>query len=190
MKRIVLPLILCLSLILTGCVPCLSPLYTDDDIMFDSSLVGTWSEAGSRETWQLSSCTALREYSLTHTDEKGKKGEFNAKLVQVGDQRFLDIVPVKPGFTQNDFYQGHFFSTHTFAHIVKDGVSIKMSVLEPGWLKDAAAIDPSAISHQKIRGELVLTASPKEIQRFLLANLNNREAFSKPAEMVRKRDRS
>jgi hypothetical protein len=190
MRAIAGTIILSLVWLAAGCVPSLNPLYEEGDVIFDGSLIGTWSEAGSRETWQLSSCSDLREYSLTHTDEKGKKGEFSAKLVRVGDQTFLDIVPIKPGFTQNDFYQGHFFSTHTFAHIVKEGSSIKMSVLEPSGLKEVAATNPNAISHQKIRGEVVLTASPKEIQRFLLANLNNREAFSEPAEMVRKKDRS
>ena len=187
MKNIAILSAIWLHLICTSCVPSLNPLYTEQDLIFDSSLIGVWSDRDTQETWALASCDRELEYTLTHTDPSGKKGEFSAKLVRVEDKTFLDIVPAEPGFRQSDFYQGHFFSTHTFVHVTKNGSSVRLSVLEPHWLKEAVAIDPEAIRHQKIRGEIVLTSSPKETQKFLLANLANREAFSAPIELTRKR---
>lgn len=175
------------SAIGTSCVPSLNPLYTEQDLIFDSSLIGVWSDRDTQETWALASCDRELEYTLTHTDPSGKKGEFSARLVRVEDKTFLDIVPAEPGFRQSDFYQGHFFSTHTFVHVTKNGSSVRLSVLEPHWLKEAVNVNPEAIRHEKIRGEIVLTSSPKETQRFLLANLANREAFSAPIELRRKR---
>lgn len=187
MKNIAILSTICLLLACSSCVPSLNPLYMEQDLIFDSSLIGVWGDKDTNETWVLASCPRRFEYILTYTDPSGKKGEFGARLVRFGDKTFLDIVPVNPGFTQSDFYQGHFFSTHTFAHIVKDGSSVRLSVLEPHWLKEAVAMNPDVIRHQKIRGEIVLTSSPKETQKFLLANLNNREAFSEPIELTRKK---
>jgi hypothetical protein len=186
MRSVAILLTVCALLVCTSCVPSLNPIYTEQDLIFDSSLIGVWADKYTDETWALAICDRQLEYILTHIDPSGKKGEFSARLVQVDDKTFFDIVPVNPGFKQNDFYQGHFFSTHTFAHIVKDGSSVRLSVLEPHWLKEAVAVNPDAIRHQKIRGEIVLTSSPKETQKFLLANLNNREAFSEPVELTRK----
>ena len=187
MKNIGIISTLSLLLICTSCIPSLNPLYTEQDLIFDGSLIGVWTDKDTRETWALGMCDRKLEYTLTYTDPGGKKGEFIARLVQVENKTFLDIVPVDPGFKQNDFYQGHFFSTHTFVHVIKDGSSVRLSVLEPHWLKEVVAVNPDAIRHQKIRGEIVLTSSPKETQKFLLANLNNREAFSEPVELTRKR---
>lgn len=188
MKNFVKLLILSCLFICTSCVPSLNPLYTEQDLIFDSSLIGVWTEKGSGGSWALSSCENKLEYALTHTDEKGKKGEFIARLVRVRDKTFFDIVPVKPGFSQNDFYQGHYFSTHTFAHVVKTDAGVRLSVLETQWLKDFVVENPAAIRHQRIRDEIVLASTPKETQAFLLANLNTRDAFSEPIELARKRE--
>ncbi len=187
MKTIAIISTLSLLIMCTSCVPSLNPLYTDQDLIFDNSLIGVWVEKDGKETWTLSNCGNDLEYRLMHTDGNGKKGEFSARLVRVGDKTFLDIVPVKPGFTQSDFYQGHFFATHTFVHIVKNGSSVWLSPLEPQWLKEYVARNPDAISHIKIRDEIVLASTPKETQKLLLANLNTREAFSEPVELTRKR---
>ena len=187
MKNIAILSAICLLLICSSCVPSLNPLYTEKDLMFDGALIGVWAEKNGRETWDLSRSDIDLEYRLRHTDEYGKKGEFSARLVRVGDKTFLDIVPVNPGFTQSDFYQGHFFATHTFVHVAKNGSSVWLSAVEPEWLKDFVARNPDAIRHLKIRDVIVLASTPKETQKLLLANLNTREAFSEPVELSRKR---
>ena len=187
MKNIAKSLIIGLLLAFTGCVPSLNPLYTDQDLIFDKSLIGVWVEKDTHETWALSSCDDKLEYKLLHTDENGRKGEFSARLVRVEDKIFLDIVPIKPSFTQSDFYRGHFFATHTFVHVVQIEPTVQLAVLEPRWLKDKLAENPEAIRHETINGEIILTSQPKETQKFLLANLNTRQAFSQPLELTRKK---
>lgn len=185
MKKLLKSLSLCLLLLFTGCVPSLNPLYTEKDLIFDHSLIGIWTEDGTGESWAFSNCDEL-SYTLVHTDVGGKKGKFDARLVKVADKTFLDITPADPQFTQNDFYRGHFFSTHTFVYIVQKGPTVKVAILEPKWLKEVLAENPNAIRHERIQGEIVLASSPEETQKFLLANLNTREAFSQPIELKRK----
>ncbi len=186
MKNIPKLLILSLLLTLTGCVQSLNPLYTDQDLIYDNSLVGVWLDQESGETWAFSNGGKL-EYKLLHTEEDGRSGEFSARLVRVEEKTFLDIVPVKTGFPQSDFYQSHLLTTHTFMHVVRNGPTVEIRVLELRWVKDLLADNPEAIRHEKINGEIILTSQPKETQKFLLANLNAKEAFSEPLELTRKK---
>ena len=186
MKAAATSFILATVIFASSCIPSLNPLYTEQDLTFDASLIGVWTEAETGETWALSKRGKL-EYKLMHTDTDGIKGEFSARLVKLADNLFLDIVPVKPGFAQNDFYKTRYFPTHTFVHITSEGSTAKLSYMEPAWLVDYLAENPNAIRHEKIAGDVMITSSPKETQKFLLAHLNTRGAFSKPAELTLKR---
>jgi hypothetical protein len=178
--------LLAIMLFTTSCVPSLNALYTEHDVTHDSALVGVWTEKETGDTWALSRGDKL-EYALVHTDGDGLKGEYIARLVKVDDKLFLDIVPAKPGFTQNDLYKEHYLAAHTFVHVGIKGSVVQLSYLEPRWLKDFLAENPDAMRHASVGGQIVLTSSPKETQKFLLAHLNTRGAFSQPAELVRKR---
>ena len=37
----------------TSCVPSLNPVYTEQDLIFDSALLGVWTDKDSKETWEL-----------------------------------------------------------------------------------------------------------------------------------------
>src|SRR5688500_7739968 len=83
--------ILGLVLIAAGCVPSLNPLYTEADVIFEPWLIGTWAEPDSTSTWEFSKAGA-KKYKLVQTDSDGQKAAFEARLVKLKDQRFLDIV--------------------------------------------------------------------------------------------------
>lgn len=186
MKSSATSFVLISVLFVSACVQSLNPLYTEADLTTDPSLVGTWIDKENGESWTVSICEKLK-YSLVHVDRDGRKLEFDARLVKVGDKLFLDTVPAKSSRSQNDLYRDHFVATHTFVHIVIKDSAIQVSYLEPRWLKDFLAENPDAIRHSKVNGEIVLTSSPKETQKFLLEHMTTRDAFSTPSEMMRKR---
>jgi hypothetical protein len=167
-------------------VPSLNPLYTEADLTMDPALVGTWVDKESGETWTFSNSEKVK-YTLLHVDTEGLKNQYDARLVKIEDKLFLDIIPAKSGFTQNDPFKDRFIATHTFVRVSSNGSTVQISYMEPSWLKDHLAENPSAIKHEKIGGEIVLTSSPKETQKFLIAHLNTPGAFSQPAEFVLKR---
>ena len=76
--------------IITGCVPCLNPIYTDKDVIVDPVLVGTWGSGEPKEKWVFTK-TAARSYKLAQTDGDGVTAEFDVRLVRLGDYRFLDL---------------------------------------------------------------------------------------------------
>ena len=185
MKNTLKLLTLGFLLMFAGCVPSLNPLYTEQDLVFDSALLGVWTDKDSTETWELTKADE-KQYKLVYTDEDGKTGEFTAHLLKADGKTFLDLAPVEPLLPQNDFYKEHFLPTHTFAQITQTAPTVQISFLEPKWLKTFLAKNPSAIRHEKAGDETLLTASTKDLQRFLLAHLNTEGAFAKPISVKRK----
>jgi hypothetical protein len=169
---------------LTACVPSLNPLYTEQDLIYNKALLGVWTDGEKTETWEFTFADE-NEYKLVHTDEFGKKGDFEARLMQVEGKTFLDIAPVRR-FSQNDFFSGHLLSVHSFVHVSQDGRSFRISYLETKWLKAFLEKKPDAVRHAVIDGEIIFTDTSKNLQKFIAANLNTPGAFSSPVSFQRK----
>jgi hypothetical protein len=185
MKKIFKFAVLGFLLICAGCVPSLNPLYTEADLIFDAALLGVWTDLEATESWAFTSSDD-KEYKLVYTDESGKKGEFKARLLKIEGRSFLDLTPVKPALAENDFYKANFLPTHTFILITQPAPNAQIAYLEPEWLKSFLAKNPAAIRHERLAGEILLTASTKDLQKFLLAHLNTPGAFSKPIGIKRR----
>jgi hypothetical protein len=185
MKNFIKLVTLCFLLLAAGCVSSLNALYTEQDIIFDPDLIGVWTDRDSKETFELTK-SGEKQYRLVYTDEEGKSGEFVAHLLKIADKKFMDLTPVKPALSQNDFYREHFVVVHSFAQITETGSTVQISFLEPDWLKTMLVKNPTAIRHEKLGDEIFITASPKELQKFLLAHINTQGAFSKPLSVKRK----
>lgn len=185
MKNISKFVMLGFLLVLTSCVPSLNPLYTDADLFFEEALLGVWIDPDATESWAFTYLNE-KEYKLVFTDESGKKGEFKARLLKIEGKTFLDLAPVKPTIPQNDFYKANFLATHTFVQITQFAPNPQIAYLEPDWLKAFLDKNPAAIRHEKISGEILLTASTKDLQKFLLAHLDTPGAFSKPIAVKRR----
>jgi hypothetical protein len=179
---------------LTGCVPSLQPLYTDGDLSFDSALLGTWDGENSSDTWEFTKKDET-EYKLVVTESnssmsRGRKGEFVVHLVKVEGVVFLDLFPAEPNCPQNDFYLGHLIPVHTFIRIFQVEPTLKLACFSPGgwhegkgWLEIYLEKNPTAIRHEQAGDRILLTAPPKELQKFLLAHLP--EGFDEPEELKR-----
>jgi hypothetical protein len=172
-------------LFLTACVPSMNPFYTHADIYFDRNLLGSWADPSEKESWTFE-YESDKEYRLTHIDEYGKKGVFEARLFRLDGRSFIDITPDRSSMKGNDFYSGHLFSLHTFVRISLNGQSAEMSCLDPEWLKRALEKDPAALDHAIVDSDLILTDSTRALKAFLVSNLNTPGAFGKPTPLKRK----
>ena len=96
--------LLALLACLTGCVPVdsLNPLYTDKDVMFDESLLGSWVGPDKGEDGVLEFIArdedGKKSYLLVMTDKDKdsnayKKTVYHAQLVKLNEHLFLDVVP-------------------------------------------------------------------------------------------------
>ena len=172
-------------LVQTGCTSSINPFYTDEDLIFDRALVGTWTDPDGEETWEFFYC-GDKEYKLIHTDEKGKKGEFEARLVKIGSGTFLDLTPIESAKPGNDFFRGHFLTIHSVIRVFRVGDTYQIAYLEPEWLKKTLAGEPGAVRHAAVGNDIVLTDTTKNLQKFLAANTTTPGAFSEPVTVKRK----
>lgn len=188
MKKLIIPTLAAVAIILAGCVQSLHPLYTDKDIVFEPGLVGTWSENDSVETWTFEKAEDNR-YKLTYT-EKGKPGEFLATLVKLDGKLFIDLYPRDKAFEdlkQNDLFKLHVLPVHTVLKIRLKGDELEMAVQNPEWLQKLVEADPKAIKHEKLDDRIVVTADTAEWQKFVIKHADTSDAYGdKPAVLKRK----
>ena len=179
MRFLFVTLVCGIALLLTGCVPSLYPSYTDADLVFEPQLIGIWGPDENDETWRFEKDTD-KGYKLLLAS-LGKTGEFYVHLLKLGTYYFLDLYPVEPDMEdKNDFYKNHLVGIHSFMRISIEPAALKLSMLDYYWLNDLLKVDPALLKHEFIDDTILLTASTKELQAFVLKHAENERAFPEP----------
>jgi hypothetical protein len=196
MKRNIFAAAALALLSLTGCiVTSVNPLYTQKDLVFDPALIGAWSEGEGKGTWVFEKA-GEKKYKLLHTDEKGRTGEFEAHLLKLGKYQFLDLHLRDPG--EKEEWQINELAAvaiimrpgHLFLKVSQVEPVLQVSPLSEDWLNKLLEKDSKAIQHEKIQfgsdARNVLTASTKELQKFVLKYAESTDAFGDtPGELKR-----
>lgn len=185
MKRILV--IISAVCFIVGCIPSLHPLYTEKDLIFEKSLVGTWADENPENTWTFSQ-SGEKEYKLIYAED-GKPGEFVAHLLKIKDKMFIDLYPAEPELkTDNGFYKAHLIPAHTFMLVKQIEPTLQMAFLNPDTLKKIIEKDPKAVKHEKLGKDDdrdIFTASPNELQEFILKNIDTPDFFGQPSNLKR-----
>jgi hypothetical protein len=184
--------------VLGGCVPVMSLhcLYTDKDIIFDEKLLGTWVQDSndSKTTWEFTRAEEPNNaYKLIFIDEEGKKGSFVTHLVKLQDKLFLDVFPSELPWEPKDPnkvdwpYNGFFMiPAHTFVKVDAIEPQLKLRLTIQDNMEELLKENPDAIEHTTIEGRLVLTASTKELQAFVLKYAEDKRLFVNAINLNRK----
>ena len=194
-----------LAALLGGCVPVMSlhPLYTEKDVVFEEKLLGKWVDDpdNSETTWQFERIDEPNNaYSLVFSDEEGKKGSFVAHLVRLQSVRtprenrlFLDVYPSEPPWEIEDPnklelpYNSFFLiPAHTFIKIDFSGPHLKMWLTNDEEMKKLLKEEPNAVKHTFVEDKLILTASAKELQNFVLKYADDKRVFKGEIVLVRR----
>ncbi len=188
-----------LAAVLGGCVPVLSLhcLYTDADVVFEEKLLGTWvQDPNSDKTiWEFTRIDEPNNaYKLIFTDEEGKKGSFVTHLVKLKDKLFLDVYPSELPWEPEDPnqvdwpYNGFFLiPAHTFIKVDKIEPQLKMRITQESKMEELLKENPNAIKHTSIEDRLVMTASTKELQAFVLRYADDERLFADEIALDRKK---
>ncbi|KPK45015.1 MAG: hypothetical protein AMJ65_01255 [Phycisphaerae bacterium SG8_4] len=187
-----------LAALLGGCVPVISlhPLYTKEDVVFDKKLLGTWVDDPNEPetTWQFKSIDKPENaYKLIFTDEDGLKGSFVAHLVKLQDKLFLDVYPSDLPWEPQDPNEVEWphniyflIPAHAFMRIDSAGPRLKMRLMLESQLKELLEEDPDAIERVVIEDRLILTASTKKLQAFVLKYADSDKVFTGEIVLERK----
>ena len=202
-----------LAVLLGGCLPVISlhPLFNEKDVVFDEKLLGTWVE-DPNTTWEFSrnvrwdrteepkNAYNKNAYKLIYThqekeDAKEKaKGSFIVWLVKLKDKLFLDIRPAGPPWEQQDpnkvewvFNTSFLIPAHTFIKINSIEPQLKMLLTDDEKMKEFLKADPNAVKHDFPEDRLILTASTKELQAFVLKYADDKRVFGNEGVLNRKK---
>jgi hypothetical protein len=184
------------AVLLGGCVPVISlyPLYTDKDVVFEEKLLGTWVQDDGETTWEFKTIDEPNNaYKLIFSDDEGKKGSFVARLVKLQNRHFLDVYPSEVPWelddpNKTDWPYNVFFliPAHTFLKIDSMEPQLKIRLMLDSDVKELLEQDPDAIKHALIDDRLVLTASTKELQAFVLKYADGDRLFTDEIVLGRK----
>ena len=192
-------LLFTLALLLPGCVPTsINPLYTPKDLIFDPALLGVWGEGDSKETWTFERPEkgGDKNYTLKHTDNDGRIGEFDAHLLKLSQQMFLDLHLSDYGGDDN--FKGNMLANfamiirpgHLFLKVDQVGPVLQMRLISLETLETLLKKNPKAVRHERImwgeEGRLVLTAKTRELQRFILKHMNDEKFFGNATELEKR----
>lgn len=189
-----------LTFLLAGCVPVLSlhPLYSQQDVIFEEKLLGSWADSNDNSTWQFSrQPKAQNTYHLRYTqkeDEQVQIGTFETHLLRLGDQLFMDFFPADLIWEPRDPNEAPalniFFVIpgHAFARVDAIEPKLRVRLLMDEDLSKFLKDNPNAVPYLEETSEnrIVLTGSTEQLQEFLLANADDPGLFTNEIVLIRK----
>jgi hypothetical protein len=189
MKRHSLLLLVGAVALLTACIPSVNPFYTAKDLVFDPRLVGEWrgkEEADEGEIWKFETDTN-KTYQLIISEKEGKQGKFKAHLLKLKNEQFLDLIPTDCDYAdkQAELVAFSMFPGHLLVRVVQLEPELKLAFFDFDWLQKHLEANPKSLAHHQEGERIVLTATTKELQKFVLKHLGEGELFDKVGELVR-----
>lgn len=193
MKNRIARIHLLLALALAGCVPSWNPFFSEKDLVDDPALAGTWRPmAGgedSKETWEFTG-KGEKLYQLQQTDGDGRKATFDARLLKLNGRLFLDLylTAVEEDSLKVNAWAGFsLVPAHLLLKVEQIEPVLKLAAMNPDWMQKHLKQHPESLAHRIVSGgSIVLAASTDELQRFVLAHLDDKEFFGGAMEMKRK----
>jgi hypothetical protein len=191
---------ICLIVLSSCVVKSLHPFYTKETISFDQSFIGDWQDS-KKGSWKVVSfkeemmkdnplkkmnkedLKIYKEYKNSYYIQRiyeGKEVNFIATPFKINNQKFLDFFPLDNQNDVDNLLQSHSIYTHS---LVKYDVQ-KNGEIEIRWLDEDKVHALFKQKKIKIKHETIgilnenylLTASPKELQKFIEKYMASKDA--------------
>ncbi len=173
---------------LAGCfVRSLHPLFTEQELVRYSDIVGTWSQDG-RDDNSWTFVSTGRMYRLTHVDAKKRSATFLAGVGRIGTNVFLAAMVEDTTLEDrlNDFASAHLVSAYSFFKVEKRGKNLDLVFLDPEWLDKQLKAEPNLVAHVRRDSEVILNAPTAELQKFVGRFASDTNAFKNALTLVPK----
>jgi hypothetical protein len=169
------------------------PLYTEKDLFPNDLLTGNWMDGDSAE-WKFEHAYNGKKipenmdstsYVLYLKDKNDKESEFRVHIIKLGGHYFLDFYLEE--FLDDDeldLASFHIVPVHTFAKVSITKNQLQINWYDQDWLEKLIKENKIRIRHEYNGDYILLTASPKELQKFVTKYVNSEEAFKDGIEAV------
>ena len=184
MKYAIAILVLMMLLLTTGCIPfSLYPIYTDDTLIFEPALLGSWTDADKSTTYSFIS-NGEKGYSLIIKNDSDGPAYFEAYFADIGGTVFLDLYPDIRVLGDGD-YDGHLIQLHSFYVVEQFEPTLKVLPIYLDWLLAYLQNEPGGIDYEIFNDTLVFSAETEDMQAFLLGISEDGIGFFRTMEMER-----
>lgn len=183
------------------------PLYTEDVLINNDNILGKWvtvdefgpdSKGMDTLVWEITfndeklvnKYNALFErgekkepnkytYSLFlyHSSSPEVKTEFQLHLVDLNGETYIDFFPEEWN-PQNMIIGFHLIGVHTFAKVKICDDEIVINWFDSEWFAKKLEDSKVRIKHERNSADILLTAHPKELQKFVIKYSNDENAFT------------
>ena len=166
-------------LLLQSCIPSIYPLYSDDTVVFQKEVLGSWRADNTAWIFEKAEDSA---YKLTYKDED-EEATFEAYMVRLGENYFFDFFNLTPKYEDTDAFPiAPLIRTHSFARVELKGNQMAVYFFDPTWLEGLVKQRKIRIKHETTtNGEIVLTAPTRDLQEFVKKYAREKEAFADPS---------
>lgn len=105
-------------------------------------------------------------YVMSYYEDDEKVASFKAHLVKIGEDYFIDMLP-KGGLDDDNGATENYFPVHTFLKFKLDNDHLEIKMFDQSKLKDLFKSNLIRLRHEIVDDKVLITAQPKEIQKFL-----------------------
>lgn len=123
-----------------------------------------------------------KSYKMTVSGED-KTEVYIAHLVEIDGDLFMDLFPAFE-YSSNTFSE-NFFPVHTFLKIKVDGNMLDFTFFDLDKLNKLFESNLIRMRHEKVDGQILITAQPKEIQKFLGKYSDDESVFDSTERYLR-----
>ena len=85
--------------------------------------------------------------------------------------------------TENTFVDSHLFPVHTISKIRVDDEGLKLEFFKSSFIKELITSNRVRIKHEKVKDDILITASTEELQKFVEKYADDKEAFEDAIEL-------
>ena len=187
---ILITFIMVMVLLIGGCVPLksLHPLFTEEDVIFDSGLVGKWRKTTDKDKNETFEFRKLEDnnYLVITSEKEVPTGMLEGHLLKLGEYTFLDLSISKENtrliikdFPDKEFpvIYNYAIELHTFHRVLIESDTLRMGFLSSQWFGDMRRENKININYAIVEDSHLLTDSTKVLQEFVTKYADDEKAF-------------
>ncbi len=180
MKKVIFGLAFVILLLFSSCnLLSLYPLYTKEVLVRKDEIDGIWmmpiDSTYFEWAFEAPTLSSSYDYALSVTDPDDEEEEqYEIHIVQLGEDYYFDIFP------KADRYMllTSLMACHTFGKVEFQNNKMIYYTFDADWLKSLFDKRKIRLRHERTgKDEILLTASPKELQQFLIKYGQDENAY-------------
>lgn len=122
-------------------------------------------------------------------DQSADTAMFVGMVTELNDAHFLDLSVFARSLSEADesesnFIEHHFFPVHTFSKISLKENELDIEFFQSSFISDLISSNRVRIKHEKTDDSILITASTRELRKFVEKYAHEEDAFEAPMEFI------